>query len=83
MKRTRHRSLQPDGWRKAADFHQRQRSQSAVGEHRAKHAALPEHAVVQRSPLESAIAERRADMLGFGHVDTAEVAFGEHDALGA
>ena len=32
---------------------------------------------------ERAIAERRADMLGLGHVDAAEVAFGEHDALGA
>ena len=34
-------------------------------------------------PSKRAIAERRADVLGFGHVDAAEVAFGEHDALGA
>jgi hypothetical protein len=44
---------------------------------------MPERAVPQRRTSKRAIAEGRADVLGFGHVDAAEVAFGEHDALGA
>ena len=44
---------------------------------------MPKHAVQQRSPTKGAIAKRRADMLGFGQVDAAEVAFGENDTLGA
>jgi hypothetical protein len=43
---------------------------------------MPEGAVPQRRTTKRAIAERRTDVLGFGHVHAAEVAFGKHDALG-
>jgi hypothetical protein len=59
------------------------RPHAALGEHRAEKAAVAEGAVPQRCTSKLAIAERRPTCSDFGHVDTAEVAFGEHDALGA
>ena len=64
------------------DFHQRHGPQPAVREHRPEQAALPKGAVVQRRPLERAVAEGGADVLRFGEVHAAEVALVENRAFG-
>ena len=77
------RSARAEHGQREVHLDQLHRPHAAFGEHRAEEAAMPKRAVPQRSPSKRAVAERRADMLGFGQIDAAEVAFGEHDALGA
>ena len=73
----------PEHGQREVDLHQLHRPHTAFGEHRPQETAMAKRAVQQRCPTELAVAERGAVVLGFGQIDAAEIALGEHDALGA